>query len=65
MGLWGCVTLMVREGLAKVTFESCRRGSSWLGKEQSRWPALQVEGSKAGMDPTRHENPKSAFGKGG
>lgn len=56
---------MVREGLAKVTFESCRRGSSWLGKEQSRWPALQVEGSKAGMDPTRHENPKSAFGKGG
>lgn len=42
MGLWGCVTLMVREGLAKATFESCRRGSSWLGKEQSRRPAPQV-----------------------
>lgn len=43
MGLWGRVSLMVREDLAKVTSESCRRGSSWLGKEQSRWPAPRLK----------------------
>ena len=41
-GVWGCVALMVREGLSKVTFESCGRGRSWLGKGQSRWPAPQL-----------------------
>lgn len=48
MGLWGRVSLMVREDLAKVTSESCRRGSSWLGKEQSRWPAPRLKVPRQG-----------------
>lgn len=65
MGTWGCVGLMVREGLSEVTFELSPEGEG-AGFRRST-PGGQVskcKGSEVGMDQMKwDENPSSAFGK--